>query len=202
MSPSQPTIKPATLADSEPQAGQVAMPVWMIVALLVIFFAGALYFDANGGWFSQQVYAPYHSEQQLALFQPASDADRAMQRGKVVFEQICALCHGVDGNGKPGQAPPFVGSEWVLTDNLGHLIRIPLNGVSGPIKVKGETWALAMPAMGASLSDDDLAAVLTYMRGSWGNKAPEVTPDQVKSVRSAIGGRTQPWSADELLKLQ
>jgi mono/diheme cytochrome c family protein len=161
-------------------------------------FGGGLYFDCYGGWFNQRVYAPYHSLNQLSLYQPASGADRAMQRGKVVYEQVCALCHGSDGNGKPGQAPPFVGSDWVIGDNTGRLIRIPLQGLTGPIKVKAVDWNLAMPAMGAALPDDDLSAVLTYMRNAWGNKASEITPEQVKAVRAATASRSQPWSAAEL----
>jgi mono/diheme cytochrome c family protein len=191
-----------TVTDAEPQSGDAAMPVWMIIALLVVFFWGALYFDATGGWFSRQVYAPYRSEAQLVLFQPASGADRALARGKVVYEQVCALCHGVDGMGKPAQAPPFAGSDWVATGNTGQLIRIPLQGLNGPIKVNGVEWTLAMPAMGAALPDEDLAAVLTYMRSSWGNKASEITPDMVKAVRSGTASRTQPWTATELQAVQ
>jgi mono/diheme cytochrome c family protein len=198
MSQNAKTLTSAGASEFEPQAGKATMPVWLLVALLLLFFGGGLYFDSHGGWFSQQVYAPYRSVNQLALFQPASGADRAIARGKVVYEQVCALCHGTDGLGKPGQAPPFVGSEWVLTDKAGHLIRIPLQGLNGPIKVKGVEWNLAMPAMGAALPDEDLAAVLTYMRNSWGNKASEITADDVKAVRSATASRTQPWTAAEL----
>jgi mono/diheme cytochrome c family protein len=60
----------------------------------------------------------------------------------------------------------------------------------------------SMPAMGAALSDSDLAAVLTYIRQSWGNKAPEITPEQVKAVRAEVGNRTQPWSTAELNLVQ
>lgn len=181
----------------EPKAGAATMPVWPLIALLVIFFFGGLYFDARGGWFSPQVYAPYESPAQLALFQPTGD-DGGLARGKVVYEQVCALCHGSDGAGKPGQAPPFAGSEWVVTDNVGRLVRIPLQGLNGPIKVKGEDWNLAMPAMGAALPDDDLAALLTYMRNSWGNKASVITPEEVKAIRAATASRTQPWTGPEL----
>jgi mono/diheme cytochrome c family protein len=55
-----------------------------------------------------------------------------------------------------------------------------------------------MPAMGASLTDEQLAAVLTYMRQSWGNKASEITPEQVKAVRGEVGNRSQPWTVQEL----
>ena len=192
----------AAATDAEPRAGTASMPIWLLVVVLVLSFGGGLYFDAYGGWFNQQVYAPYRSLNQLTQFQPASGADRMLARGKVVYEQVCALCHGSDGNGKPGQAPPFAGSDWVIGDKTGRLIRIPLQGLSGPIVVKGQEWGLAMPAMGAALSDDDLAAVLTYMRNSWGNKASEITPEQVKEVRDATVSRLQPWTSAELDSVQ
>jgi mono/diheme cytochrome c family protein len=202
MSQNAKSIPAASLNDVEPRAGSATMPIWMLVTLLMLVFGGGLYFDGFGGGFNPQVYAPYHSLNQLTLFQPASGADRALQRGKVVYEQVCALCHGADGNGKPGQAPTFVGSEWVIGDSTGRLIRIPLQGLNGPIKVKGVEWNLAMPAMGAALPDEDLAAVLTYMRNAWGNKASEITPEQVKEVRAATASRTQPWTAAELEALK
>jgi mono/diheme cytochrome c family protein len=59
-----------------------------------------------------------------------------------------------------------------------------------------------MPAMGAALSDEDLAAVLSYIRQSWGNKASAITPDQVKAIRAQVGNRSQPWTAEELNAVQ
>jgi len=59
-----------------------------------------------------------------------------------------------------------------------------------------------MAAMGAALSDQDLADVLTYIRTSWGNKASPVTAAQVKAVRTELGNRTQQLSADELMQVQ
>ena len=114
-----------------------------------------------------------------------------------MYENICGLCHGNDGLGKPSQAPPFAGSEWAL-GSPNRMIRIPLAGLAGPVQVNGQTWNLAMPAMGAALPDDDLAAVLTYIRQSWGNKGSAVTSEQVKAVRAEVGNRTQPWTAEQL----
>ena len=68
--------------------------------------------------------------------------------------------------------------------------------------MNGKEWNLAMPNMGAALSDDDLAAVLTYIRQSWGNKASPVTPEQVKAVKAKVGNRSQPWTAQELEAIQ
>lgn len=184
---------------SEPKAGSQPVPVWLFVLLFALLYWAMMYFDQNSGWFSGEVYRPYSSLTELQAFQPPSGGMN-LERGKAVYENVCALCHGVDGMGKPGQGPPFAGSEWVL-GGPNRVIRIPLVGLTGPIKVKGETWTLAMPAMGAALPDDDLAAVLTYMRQSWGNKASPITPEQVKAARTEVGSRAQPWTADELEKI-
>ena len=100
--------------------------------------------------------------------------------------------------GKPGMAPPVAGSEWVMAKSINRLVHIPLQGVAGALMVEGKEWNLNMAAMGVALSDSDLAAVLTYMRTSWGNKASEVTADDVKKVRDAIGGHPQPANAEML----
>ena len=74
----------------------------------------------------------------------------------------------------------------------------PLAGLAGPIQVAGQSYNMSMPAMGAALSDEDLASVLSYIRQSWGNKAPAITPDQVKAERAKVGNRSQPLTAEQL----
>jgi mono/diheme cytochrome c family protein len=106
--------------------------------------------------------------------------------------RFAALCHGLDGLGKPGQAPPLAGSEWVNTRDFQRLTDIPLEGVSGQLPVKGQTWSLYMPAMGAAMADADLADVLTYIRSSWGNQNGQVTADDVKAIRARLGLHPQP----------
>ena len=196
MSPEASQLTPTTSVAAEPKAGAAAVPIVLLVLPVLILYWGMIYFDRNSGWFSPQVYAPYHSVAELTLYQPPTGG-LDLARGKAVYETICALCHNNDGMGKPNQAPAFVGSEWVL-GSPNRMIRIPLVGLAGPVKVKDQEWNLAMPNMGAALSDDDLAAVLTYIRQSWGNKASIITPAQVSAVRKEIGNRTQPWSASEL----
>jgi len=188
--------------ETEPTSAATTTPMWLIVAMLVLFFLGAWYFDARGGWFEAKVYAPYHSLAELERFQPRSGGDAVILRGKVLFEQNCALCHNSDGMGKPAQAPVLAGSEWVLAAGVNRLIRIPQVGLTGPIEVKGQAlnFPVPMAAMGAPYSDDDLAAVLSYVRNAWGNKASVVTAEQVKKVRAELAGRTQPYSPDELKK--
>lgn len=189
---------PVTLPpeSTEPRAGSVAVPIWLIVLLLVLFYWSMVYFDQHSGWFSPEVYGPYTSKAELALYQPPTGGFDINQ-GKAVYENVCGLCHNNDGTGKAGQAPPFVGSEWVA-GNPERMMRIPLAGLAGPIQVAGQAYNLSMPAMGAALSDDDLAAALSYIRQTWGNKASIITPDQVKAVRAKVGNRAQPWTAAEL----
>lgn len=188
--------------EAEPTSAATTVPLWLIAAMLMLLFLGAWYFDARGGWFEVKVYAPYHSVPDVERFQPRSGSDAVVLRGKVLFEQNCALCHNSDGLGKPAQAPPLAGSEWVLTVGVNRLIRIPQVGLAGPIEVKGQVWNLPVPmaAMGAPYSDDDLAAVLSYIRIAWGNKASIVTAEQVKKVRAELAGRNQPYAPDELMK--
>ncbi|MFC7335866.1 c-type cytochrome [Haloferula chungangensis] len=105
---------------------------------------------------------------------------------------LCAACHGPDGKGvQAGDitvGPPLAGSEWV-TGPVSNLIRIQMRGLTGPITVAGKVYnpAAPMTAMGAASSDEDVAAVLTYVRNSFGNSAPPVLPEQVKALRSEIG---------------
>lgn len=109
-----------------------------------------------------------------------------MEAGKTEYA-LCQACHGPDGNGVPGLAPPLAGSEWVMGP-VENPIRITLRGLGGPIKVKGVDYNLPAPMMAvAHLSDAQLASVLTYVRNSWGNKASAVTADQVKAFRGEVG---------------
>ena len=199
MTPEESPPKPSTPA--EPSAARRAAPVWLMVLLFLLLWWGFVYFDQRSGWANTQVYIPYHSLKEVDDFQVGPPSTGA--RGKEVYENICGLCHNNDGNGKPNQAPPLAGSEWAQ-GTPGRMIRIPLVGLGGPVTVKGQemNFPSSMPAMGAALSDSDLAAVLTYIRQSWGNKAPEITPEQVKTVRAEVGNRTQPWSTAELNLVQ
>jgi mono/diheme cytochrome c family protein len=184
--------------EGEPTAQRSTMPIWIISLTLVLLFVGAVYFDHHSGWFDKQVYSPYTSAEELAAAQPKSGAAAVAARGKRVYETMCGVCHGSDGLGKPGQAPPLAGSEWVVTKGFDRLARIPLAGLSGPMQVEGKDWNMAMAPMGAAMSDADLAAVLTYIRSSWGNQAGEVTADNVKAIRAALGPRPLPLTGAQL----
>ncbi len=179
-------------APGESLAGRKAVPVWLIVLLLVILYLGMVYFDLHGAWFNPEVYSPYRSAAELETFQPPPASGPNLLQGRKNFETVCGVCHGTEGVGKPGLAPPYVGSEW-----------IPLEGLNGPITVNGQIWTepSSMPAMGATLSDEDLANVLSYIRITWGKNASAITPEQVHAVRVETANHPLPWSPQELLAL-
>lgn len=199
MNPDPPISDTAPAGQSHATSRPV--PIWLLVLLLLLVFWGMVYFDQHSGWAEPHVYVPYRSLAEVNEYQPATLGGNVL--GKKKYEEICALCHGSDGKGKPNQAPPFVGSEIVL-GSPARLIRIPLAGLSGPITVAGQEFVgpSSMPAMGATLSVEELAGVLSYMRQSWGNKASEITPEQVKAVRGEVGNRMQPWTVQELNAFQ
>lgn len=119
---------------------------------------------------------------------PAEDAPpdpAVMAIGKTQFI-VCAACHGQNGEGGP-IGPPLAGSEWV-TGPVSNLIRIQLRGLQGPITVMGKEYNFpgGMAAQ-AYQTDEQIAAVLTYVRNSFGNKAPAVKPEQVAALRSEVG---------------
>ncbi len=188
-------------SDAEPKASSATVPMWIFALTLLLMFLGFVYFDHHSGWFDAQVYPPYDSVAQLEAYQPKSGAAAMAARGKQVYDQICAACHGADGLGKAGQAPPLAGSEWVIAKGDQRLAHVPLMGVNGDIKVEGQDWNMAMAAMGAGLSDSDLASVLTYIRTSWGNKAAAVTADDIHGVRASIGKNPAPMPAQQLMSM-
>ena len=187
--------------NAEPTAERSHLPIWIIVVTLLLLFVGGTYFDRHSGWFDSKVYAPFDTAAMLESYQPQSGISPGLAQGKRTYESVCGICHGPDGLGKPGQAPPLAGSEWVMTKGVTRLIHIPLTGVNGAIKVEGKDWNMSMAAMGAALSDTDLANVLTYIRGAWGNGMGEVTADDVKAERNAVGTHPQPMSGDALMKM-
>jgi mono/diheme cytochrome c family protein len=117
--------------------------------------------------------------------------------------QRCVACHQLNGQGMPGAFPPLVGSEYATAANVAVPIRIVLHGLQGPITVKGVQYNSVMPAYGTGIvmSDEEVAAVLTYVRRSWGNSASAVTPADVAKERSAARSRTGPMTAEELRSL-
>jgi len=125
--------------------------------------------------------APLTAEEQLRF-----DA------GREVYKNICQACHQPDGRGQDRIAPSLIGSAFALAAPE-IPARILLNGKEGPIGL--------MPPVGSVLGDDQIAAVLTYVRREWGQTGSAVEPASVKTIRALTAGRTRPWTNDELTAL-
>lgn len=133
----------------------------------------------------------------LALLASATLAFAA-EDGAQVYNTLCVACHGPDGKGLNG-LPPLVGSDWIL-GQADRSIKIVLHGMTGPVEVARNTYNIVMPPQGAVLSDEKIAAALSYVRKTYGKNAGAVTPELVKSIRAATVKRDTPWTAAELLK--
>ena len=143
------------------------------------------------------------SEKILASHLKGDDLE-VFAKGKKIYETegYCITCHQEAGTGlqKAGY-PTLVGQEWVLGDEE-RLIKLALHGLYGPMNIMGNHYEGQVPMMAFKglLKDDEIAAVLTYVRNSFGNKASVIDPNKVKEVRAATKDRNSFYTPDELLK--
>ena len=115
---------------------------------------------------------------------------------------LCFTCHQPNGQGISGQFPPLAGSDWVLGEKE-RLIKISIHGLMGEIEVNGVKYNNVMAPPGippGSLTDQQIADVLTYIRNEWGNSASAVSPEEVATIRSTVKDRgpMQMWTVAEL----
>ncbi len=115
--------------------------------------------------------------------------------GKRLYSN-CMSCHQANGRGLPPVYPPLRASEIVLGDPE-TLVKIVMHGLEGKISVDGQTYNQVMPAAPLR-TDDEIAAVLTYVRSAWGNSASAVEPALVAKVREETKGRNRTFTAREL----
>ncbi len=121
----------------------------------------------------------------LAQAEAAGDTLAAqMARGKAVFLGTCSTCHQLEGQGLASVFPPLAGSDYLMADKE-RSIRIVLEGLSGPITVKGQSFDNVMPPL-ANFTDHEIADVLSYVRNSFGNQGDGVLDAEVAAVRAAL----------------
>jgi mono/diheme cytochrome c family protein len=123
------------------------------------------------------------------------DLAKEFPKGFALYRSICQTCHGADGNGINGLAPPLNNSDWVTGDKK-RLAAVVLYGLSGPVTVSKKLYKAPevsgeMPgiASNTNFSDDDVAQVLSYIRNSWTNSAEKVSKDDVAAIRLKYKGR-------------
>lgn len=133
--------------------------------------------------------------EELKVREMTAEEVARFEKGRALYEGTCVQCHLGSGMGQTGMAPPLRGSKWVLGD-AARTARIVMGGLRGEVEIDGERWDGEMPAVG--FSDEEVAAVLTYVRREWGGAADPVGVEVVRGVREVVKGRKEPWTLREL----
>lgn len=177
----------------DPRDGFSPTPVWLIFAsFILVAWCGSYLALHNGGW-----RADMYDDDPRALMgpmKPAAPVD-PMVLGARTFNN-CTQCHQADAKGLPGTYPPLAGSDWVH-GRPEVLVRILLHGAEGNLTVNGATYNGQMPSW-ARLSDEQLAAVLTYVRASFGNHESPVDPGMVTAIRKETASQSGSWHEADL----
>lgn len=140
---------------------------------------------------------PGVEELRIRLLDP--DEQAQFEKGRELYATLCAQCHLGSGFGDAGSAPPLRGSSIALGPP-GRFARALLHGLRGEVEVEGARWYGEMP--GVSASDEDVAAILTYVRREWGHGADPVAPATIGVARKASADRTHPWTLAELSRIE
>jgi mono/diheme cytochrome c family protein len=128
-----------------------------------------------------------------AAVTPLSAAEqKRFDLGREVYRNVCQSCHQPDGRGQDKLAPSLIGSVVALA-SPDIPARVLLNGKEG-------TTGL-MPPIGASLNDEQVASVLTYVRREWGQTGAPVPLETIATIRRLTADRARPWTDGELMKL-
>jgi len=205
---------PAGREHGEPVCGNAPIPLWLIAVAGAALFLAGIYLGIFNGGFRGDVFNERESSPALLFPEKAvagaaaatgavaaAETESPVVRGKKFYNNppaSCVTCHQPTGKGLPGSFPPLAGSEFVQGGSR-RLGMILLKGLQGPIKVEGGTFNGAMPAWEKVLSDKQIAYILTYVRQEWGNKAGEITPDQIAAARKEFSSRAEPWAEADLL---
>jgi mono/diheme cytochrome c family protein len=181
---------------AEPRDGFEPPPSWLVFLCLAIMGFAGWYLGMYSGGFRADIYDETGWQSGGGEREaPAVVRLDPMVLGQRVYNN-CMACHQRDGRGVPGNYPPLDGSTWVQ-DRPVALAALVLHGLEGPVEVLGETYNQVMPKW-SHLTDEQLAAVLTFVRGSWGNRAGAIEPSFVAAVRAQTTDRNSPWTAGEL----
>ena len=181
---------------AEPDEKEHPLPWFFIMFLGAIGMWGAFYIVATPSGEA----SAYGDQRTVASLRPpmAAAGGAAAIDGKQLYGAKCSACHQASGLGVAGVFPPLAGAEWVLGPEK-TLISILLHGVQGEIQVKGNVYKGAMPAFG-TLADEEIAAVLSYVRSDWGNQGAPVGAAAVKAQREATKDQTTAYAGGAALK--
>jgi mono/diheme cytochrome c family protein len=115
---------------------------------------------------------------------PSAETSLLVSLGKPIYDRQCASCHGATGEGMPPNYPPLAGNQSIEMVSAVNAIRMVLNG-GYPPGTAGNPMPYGMPPFAHRLSDDEVAAVVTYIRTAWGNRGEPVSARQANELRTA-----------------
>ena len=189
----------------EPRVGAEPLSIWLIAIYgLAVFFGGAYLGRYSGNFLTgglDPMGAPPPAKKATA---GAAGGEQAAElsphdRGKKIFSANCQTCHQASGEGVPGQYPPLAGSEFT-TGGSRRPAMIVLKGLQGPVKVKGQQFGTAvMQPWDKTLTDKQIADVITYERSEWGNNASAVTAEQVAALRKELANHPESFNEHDIL---
>lgn len=194
---------------AEPSMDVTPIPTWLSIVCAASLCWAGIYVGIFHGGFNPKVYNEYESNPSafFPLPQGASVAGGGpaaelplLALGEKVYKEVCQACHQPTGLGMAGQFPPLAGSEYVDGSEASEkrLVAIVLKGLKGPITVKGAAFNNAMPGQEAQLNPKKIAAVLTYVRQAWGNKAGEISEAQALAGKKEFSSHGDQWTVEEL----
>jgi len=176
-------------------------PIWLyLICGFALFMAGSSFtgFSNFGmGLYDQGQGGPAIAGASQEVLAPPTP----LAMGKKVYDGNCASCHQSTGEGQPGKYPPMANSEWVI-GSKDRLAAIILHGLAGPVTVRGGSYGTEqMVAWGGVLTSDQIANVMTYLRGSWGNTAGPVTSAEVDAAKAKFASQSTAYCEADLLKI-
>lgn len=175
----------------EPYEGNRPVP-WLVILIVSALFIWAIGYI----WTTHQTNPPAYGDRRTAQdFNVAVASTGGTVDGAQIYAAQCVACHQATGQGLPGVFPPLAGSEWV-NGKAALTIQIVLHGVTGPLTVKGAQYNGMMPMFKDKLDDAQLAAVVSHIRGNFGNTAEPVDAATVAAERKATADHAEPWNGD------
>lgn len=172
---------------------------WPIIAIALALAAWGLFTFVFSDMAAESNQEKAEKTAEQAGAQQTNEQDTAAIDGAALFDSYCSSCHQSNGAGISQVIPPLVGSSWVLGDGA-QTASILLKGINGPIIVAGNTYNGRMPTFGDTLNDNEIAAIVSFIRSSWGNNAGAVSAETVRTQRQRWRERDEPWRSGAELR--
>ncbi|MFW6347238.1 MAG: c-type cytochrome [Cyclonatronaceae bacterium] len=163
-----------------PEEGNERGPWWMYAVIICTLAFGFFYMGRYLGEVSDRAHVLYIQAEGEAEEEEEEEFD-PIAEGQRVYTRVCQACHQSNGEGVQGSFPTLVGAEWVV-DKPDNAVKIVLNGLQGELVRDDATYNGVMPAFD-NLSDQEIAAVVSYIRDSFGNDASEYPEERVTQIR-------------------